>query len=76
LSDLNNQNQLLLSDAKRHQEKALLSLVQPDEEKKTQLQKEITESSLVMQERCIKAEREVERLRLSLQGKVDDGETA
>jgi len=76
LNDLNNQNQLLLSDAKRHQEKALLSLVQPDEEKKTQLQKEITESSLVMQERCIKAEREVERLRLSLQGKVDDGETA
>lgn len=76
LSDLNTQNQLLMSDAKRHQEKALLSLVQPDEEKKMQLQKEIAESNLVMQERCVKAEREVERLRLSLQGKVDDAETA
>jgi len=29
-----------------------------------------------MQERCVKAERAVERLRLSLQGKVDDAETA
>lgn len=33
VSDLSAQNQLLLADVKRHQQQALLSLVQPDEEK-------------------------------------------
>jgi len=76
LSDLKTQNSLLMADVKRHQEKALLSLVQPDEEKKAQLQKEIAENNLMMQERCVKAEREVEHLRLSLQAKVADTEAA
>ena len=63
LNDLKNQNQLLMTDVKRHQERNLLSLVQPDDEKKAQLEKEVNERSLVMQERCVKAEREVEHLR-------------
>ena len=66
LNDLKNQNQTLMTDVKRHQERNLLSLVQPDDEKKAQLEKEVNERSLVMQERCVKAEREVEQMRQSL----------
>ena len=65
-----------MTDVKRHQERALLSLVQPDDEKKAELEKEVGEKNLVMQERCVKAEREVEQLRLSLQTKCSDTETA
>ena len=76
LNDLKTQNQSLMTDVKRHQERALLSLVQPDDEKKAELEKEVGEKNLVMQERCVKAEREVEQLRLSLQTKCTDTETA
>ena len=72
LSDLKNQNQTLMTDVKRHQERNLLSLVQPDDEKKAQLEKEVNERSLVMQERCVKAEREVEQMRQSLQSKAGE----
>jgi predicted transcriptional regulator len=40
--DLQNQNQQLMMDVKRHQERALLTLVQPDEEKKEQVDREVT----------------------------------
>ena len=76
MNDLKTQNQSLMTDVKRHQERALLSLVQPDDEKKAELEKEVGEKNLVMQERCVKAEREVEQLRLSLQTKCSDTETA
>ena len=65
-----------MADVKRHQERALLTLVQPDEEKKAQLEKEVGEVKLVLQERCTKAEREVEHLRMSLQEKCSETETA
>ena len=54
----------------------MLTLVQPDEEKKAQLEKEVGEVKLVLQERCTKAEREVEHLRMSLQEKCSETETA
>lgn len=36
----------------------------------------MAEDTLVLQERCVKAEREVEHLRLSLQTKVSEAEAA
>ena len=43
IDDLKTQNQLFEQEVKRHQEQALLSLVQPDDEKKASLEKEINE---------------------------------
>ena len=61
-------------DVKRHQERALLTLVQPDEEKKEQVDREVTQSNLALKEMCAKAEKELEHVRLQLQSKVHNSE--
>ena len=66
LADTKVQNEILQQDIKRHQEQTLLSLIQPDQDKKAQLEKEIKEEALIAKERLIKAEKEVEKLQFEL----------